>query len=307
MTQTDTEPTPVAAATRTRPTNKPHREGGVLNAFSHGFLILWAAMVVLPLLWAVMSAFKTTKDIGDHPFGLPLHIDLTNFSKAWTTAHIGEFFVHTVGVLVFSLTGTMLLGAMTAYVLARFRFPGNRVIYYLFVAGMAFPVFLILVPLFFVVKGFGVAGIGTYPGMILVYIAYSLPFTVFFLHAFFRTLPGSVAEAALIDGASHTRTFFRIMLPMSKPGLISIGIFNLLGQWNQYLLPLVLNQSGQGPLATGGPLLTQGLADLVVKQDYFGDYGVLFAGLVISMLPVLIAYIIFQRQIQAGLTAGAIK
>ena len=100
---------------------------------------------------------------------------------------------------------------------------------------MSFPVFLALVPLFFVMKNMGL--LDTYHGLILVYIAYSLPFTVFFLTSFFRTLPTAVAEAAMIDGASHTRTFFRVMLPMAKPGLISVGIFNFLGQWNQYMLP----------------------------------------------------------------------
>ncbi len=139
-----------------------------------------------------------------------------------------------------STLGTMLLGSMAAYVLARFEFFGNRFIYFLFVGGMAFPVVMVLVPLFFVTKNLGI--LNTLPGLILVYIAYSLPFTVFFMTSFFRTLPTSVAEAALVDGASHTRTFFQIMVPMAKPGIISIGIFNVLGQWNQYLLPLVLNQ-----------------------------------------------------------------
>ena len=132
----------------------------------------------------------------------------------------------------------MLLGSMAAYVLARYKFWGNRVIYFLFVSGLAFPVFLALVPLFFVVKNLGL--LDTHTGLILVYIAYSLPFTVFFLAAFFKTLPTSVAEAAMIDGCSHTRLFFQVMMPMAKPGLISVTIFNIIGQWTQYLLPLVL-------------------------------------------------------------------
>jgi N-acetylglucosamine transport system permease protein len=207
------------------------------------------------------------------------------------------------------VVGTMLFGSMAAYVLTRFPFPGHRFVYYLFVAGMSFPVFMALVPLFFVLKGFGglavigpYLGLGSRMGLILVYIAYSLPFTVFFLSAFFRTLPTSVAEAALIDGASHTRTFFKIMLPMAKPGIISIGIFNVLGQWNQFLLPLVLNQ-GENPHF----VLTQGLAELAVQQGYAGNWGELFAGLTIAMLPMIAFYAIFQRQVQAGLTAGALK
>ncbi|MET9365539.1 carbohydrate ABC transporter permease [Streptomyces sp. NPDC006632] len=275
-------------------------EGGVLNAFSHAFLLVWALMVGVPLLWALWSSFKTSGDILTHPWSLPTELHFDNWSRAWSKANIGRYFLNTAFVVGFSTVGTMLLGSMAAYVLARFEFPGNRFIYFLFVGGMAFPVVMVLVPLFFVSKNLGI--LNTLPGLVLIYIAYSLPFTVFFMTAFFRTLPTTVAEAALIDGASHTRTFFQIMLPMAKPGIISIGIFNVLGQWNQYLLPLVLNQGD-----TKNWVLTQGLADLAVQQGYQGDWGALFAGLSIAMLPVLAVYVVFQKQVQAGLTAGALK
>jgi N-acetylglucosamine transport system permease protein len=275
-------------------------EGGVLNAFSHVFLAVWALMVGLPLLWALWSSFKSSGDILSHPLSLPTHLHFENWSHAWTKANMGQYFINTIIVVGFSTVGTMLFGSMAAYVLARFEFPGNRLIYFVFVGGMAFPVVMVLVPLFFVTTNLGI--INTLPGLILVYIAYSLPFTVFFMTSFFRTLPTSVAEAAMVDGASHTRTFFQIMVPMAKPGIISIGIFNVLGQWNQYLLPLVLNQGD-----TDKWVLTQGLADLAVQQGYQGDWGGLFAGLSIAMLPVLAVYIVFQRQVQAGLTAGALK
>ncbi|KAB7843792.1 carbohydrate ABC transporter permease [Streptomyces mobaraensis NBRC 13819 = DSM 40847] len=257
-------------------------------------------MVTLPLLWAVMSAFKTDKEIFSSPWSLPKSPDFGAWSRAWSQAHMSEYFLNSIVVVAGSLFGTMLLGAMAAYVLARFDFPGNRFVYYLFVGGMSFPVILALVPLFFVMKN--MALLNTYHGLILVYIAYSLPFTVFFLTGFFRTLPTSVAEAALIDGASHTRTFFQVMLPMAKPGLISVGIFNFLGQWNQYLLPAVLNVGDDDK-----KLLPQGLVALAASQRYKGDWSGLFAGLVIAMLPVLAAYIVFQRQVQSGLTAGALK
>ncbi|MFI0739083.1 carbohydrate ABC transporter permease [Streptomyces sp. NPDC021100] len=276
------------------------REGGVLNVFSHGVLVIWGLMVTLPLLWAVMSAFKTDKEIFSSPWSLPKSPDFGAWGRAWSQAHMSEYFLNSIVVVAGSLFGTMLLGAMAAYVLARFDFPGNRFVYYLFVGGMSFPVILALVPLFFVMKN--MALLNTYHGLILVYIAYSLPFTVFFLTGFFRTLPSSVAEAALIDGASHTRTFFQVMLPMAKPGLISVGIFNFLGQWNQYLLPAVLNVGDDDK-----KLLPQGLVALAASQRYKGDWSGLFAGLVIAMLPVLAAYIVFQRQVQSGLTAGALK
>lgn len=275
------------------------KEGGLLNVFSHGTLVLWAFMVVLPLLWAVMTSFKDDKSILDTPWALPDRLHFENWSRAWTEAHMNEFFLNTVLVVGGSLIGTLVLGSMAAYVLARFEFPGNRFIYFLFVGGMSFPIMLALVPLFYVVNNLGL--LNTVHGLILVYIAYSLPFTVFFLTAFFRTLPTSIAEAAFVDGASHTRTFFQIMLPMAKPGLVSVGIFNFLGQWNQYMLPTVLNTDPDKKV------LTQGLVSLTISQGYKSDWSGLFAGLVMAMLPVLAAYIVFQRQVVQGLTAGAMK
>ncbi|MEU5050417.1 carbohydrate ABC transporter permease [Streptomyces sp. NPDC021096] len=295
---TATPPADRTAAGATR--GRMGSEGTVLNVFSHGVLVLWALMVTLPLLWAVMSAFKTDREIFTSPWALPSGLHFGAWSRAWSQAHMGEYFLNSVVVVAGSLAGTMLLGSMAAYVLARFDFPGNRFVYFLFVGGMSFPVILALVPLFFVMKNMQL--LDTYHGLILVYIAYSLPFTIFFLSGFFRTLPTSVAEAALIDGASHTRTFFQVMLPMAKPGLISVGIFNFLGQWNQYLLPTVLNVGDEDK-----KLLPQGLVALAVSQGYKGDWSGLFAGLVMAMLPVLAAYIVFQRQVQAGLTAGALK
>ncbi|MEE1756507.1 carbohydrate ABC transporter permease [Streptomyces sp. SP18CS02] len=284
---------PAAAAVR------KDGQGAVLNVFSHGMLILWAVMVVLPLLWALMTSFKTDPEIFDRPWGLPDAPHFENWSRAWTEAHMGEYFLNTLIVVAGSLVGTLLFGSMAAYVLARFDFPGNRFLYFLFVGGMSFPVMLALVPLFFVMDNTGL--LNTMHGLILVYIAYSLPFTVFFLTSFFRTLPSSIAEAAMLDGASHTRTFFQVMLPLARPGLISVGIFNFLGQWNQYMLPTVLNTDPEKRV------LAQGLVELSTSQTYKGDYSGLFAGLVIAMLPVLAAYIIFQRQVVAGLTAGALK
>ncbi|MET9390747.1 carbohydrate ABC transporter permease [Streptomyces sp. NPDC006624] len=281
------------------PPRKEKKEGTVLNVFSHGVLVIWAIMVVMPLLWAVMTSFKDDRSIFSSPWSLPDSLHFDNWSRAWTQANMSDYFLNTVLVVGGSLVGTLVLGSMAAYVLARFDFPGNRFIYYLFIGGMSFPIMLALVPLFYVVNNMGL--LNTIHGLILVYIAYSLPFTVFFLTAFFRTLPTSVAEAAFVDGASHSRTFFQIMLPMAKPGLISVGIFNFLGQWNQYMLPTVLNTDPDKRV------LTQGLVQLAVSQGYKGDWSGLFAGLVMAMLPVLAAYIVFQRQVVQGLTAGALK
>jgi N-acetylglucosamine transport system permease protein len=283
-----------------RPRRTPRPEGNVLNVFSHGFLWLWGLMIIIPVAWIVVTSFKTSREIAADPLGLPAVLHWANYVNAWTNGNIGGYFINTIQVMVFSVTGTMLLGAMAAYVLARYEFSGNRIIYFGFAAGMMFPVFLALFPLFKTLKN--VALLNTYTGLVLVYIAYSLPFTVFFLTAFFRTLPTGVAEAAVVDGAGHYRLFFQVMLPMAKPGLIAITIFNIIGQWNQFLLPLVL--LGRNP---EDAMISQGLANLALRQGYEGDAGALFAGTVMAMIPIFIAYVVFQRQIQAGLTAGAVK
>lgn len=267
--------------------------------FSHGFLLLWAAMVVFPLLWAVLSALKTDREIFTSPWRLPSDWQWHNFSRAWQEASIGKYFLNNVIVVTGGLVLTLLLSSVVAYALARFDFPGNRVLYFVFVGGMVFPGFLALVPLFFVVQGFGL--LNTHAGLILVYATHGMSFSVFFLTAFFRTQNKELAEAGLVDGCSHWGVLFRIMLPLARPGLVSIGIFQFLAMWNEYLLPLVLVTDPDKYV------LTQGLANIAVTQGYHSDYSGLFAALTISMLPVLAVYLIFHRQISAGMTAGALK
>ncbi|MGW1776081.1 carbohydrate ABC transporter permease [Streptomyces sp. NPDC002104] len=292
-----------AATGHPRGKNKSGSDGMVLNVFSHGFLAVWAILIILPLVWLVLGSFKTDVQIGESALSWPANWHFDAFPRAWNKG-IGDYFANTLIVMVFSVPLTMLLGSMAAYVLARYPFRGNRPIYYFFVSGAMFPVFLALVPLFFMVKRLDM--LNTFQGLILVYVAYSMPFTVFFMHSFFRTLPTAVHEAAVIDGASHTRIFFQVMMPMAKPGLISVGIFNVLGQWNQYILPSVLMQpqTGSDPERY---MLTQGLIQLQYQMGYETDLPVLFAGVTIAMIPMLVVYLSFQRQIQAGLTSATLK
>jgi N-acetylglucosamine transport system permease protein len=277
--------------------------GRVLNVFSHGFLALWGLLIVFPVGWIVLSAFKNNEEIGSSAWSWPSHWGFDAFTRAWDKG-IGHYLLNTFIVMAISVPLTMLFGSMVAYVLARYDFPGNRFFYYLFVGGAMFPYFLALVPLFFMVKNLHM--LNTYQGLILVYVAYSLPFTTFFMHSFFRTLPTAIHEAAVIDGASHSRVFFQIMMPMAKPGLISVGIFNVIGQWNQYVLPVTLMQQ-QHSTDPDHSMLAQGLVNLALAQGYAGDFPALFAGMVVAMLPVLVVYLSFQRQVQAGLTAGTLK
>ena len=282
-----------------RAPDKRAQEGKRVATTAHIALILWSLLVILPLLWTLLSSFKTTQEILGNPLSLPGKLQFSNYASAWTTAGIGRYFANTVVVVGSALVLVMILGAMCAYVLARFSFRGNRLIYYSMLAGLTFPVFLAIVPLFFVLKNLSL--LNTLPGLIITYVAFALPFTVFFLHSFFKALPGEVYEAAQIDGAGEWRSFFSVMLPMARPGMASVAIFNFLGLWNQFLLPVALNTDSKNYV------LSQGMASFASQAGYAVDFGALFAAVVITVAPVLVVYIIFQRQLQVSVTAGGVK
>jgi N-acetylglucosamine transport system permease protein len=271
----------------------------IVGTVSHTMLTIWSLIVILPLLWTIMTSFKTTTEIFASPFALPEHWNFDNYFKAWTTAGIGNYFLNSVVVVGCALIIVMMLGAMCAYVLARFAFPGSRAIYYLMLAGLTFPIFLAIVPLFFILKNVGL--LNTLPGLIITYVAFALPFTVFFLFSFFKALPNEISEAAALDGAGEWRTFFQVMLPMAKPGLASVLIFNFLGLWNQFLIPVALNTD------TRNYVLSQGLAAFASQAGYAVDFGALFAAVVITVVPVLVIYVIFQRQLQGSVSQGTSK
>ncbi len=262
-------------------------------------LVGWAVIVIFPMIWMIFSSFKTDQELFFSPWAPPMELQWDNFARAWTKAHVGDYLLNTLIVVIPALLLTLIISAMAAYVLARFEFVGRRFLFYMFLSGMLFPVFLALVPLFNLVNQLKM--LNTFHGLILVYIAYSLPFTIFFLTGFFKTLPTEIEESAIMDGANPYQVFFKVMLPMASPGLISMGIFNFLGMWNQYVLPLVLISD------ESKYMLSQGLAFMLFKQFYENDWSALFAALTIIMVPTLIVYITFQKQIQDGITTGALK
>ncbi|MGH8776447.1 MAG: carbohydrate ABC transporter permease [Jiangellaceae bacterium] len=292
----DVQTGPAAERPATTPAGSRRGRVAGINVFSHVALIAWTVLVVVPFVWALVASLKSTGEIFASPWSLPDSPQWGNFARAWELG-VGQYLVNTLVVVTGGVIGTMLFGSMVGYVLAVYKFPGNRFVYYLFAAGMMFPFFLALVPLFFVVKNLGM--ISTYQGLILVYIASSLSFTVFFMHSFFRTLPISIAEAALVDGASHSAVFFRVMLPMAKPGLLGIGIFNVLGQFNQFVIPSFLSPEK--------PVLAQGIATMLASMRFRNDWAALFAALTIAMVPVVVLYLIFYRQIQAGMTGATLR
>ncbi len=268
-------------------------------------LVAYAVLVAYPLAWVVIASLRRSSEISQDPWGLPLEPQWGNYVKAWVgdalsgDLGLAQAFLNSALVTVVSMVFLLLISAMAAYVLARFVFRGSGVLYNIFLFGMMFPVFLGVIPLYLLLNRMGL--LNTYAGLIVAYVAYSLSFTIFILTGFFKTLPGELAEAGAIDGCSRWGVFWRIMLPLARPGLITAGIFDAIGLWNEYPLALVImteNDRITLPLA---------IANLAQKQHYQTDWGALFAGLVIVMAPTLVGYILFQRRITAGLTAGAVK
>ena len=287
------------AAARSERAPRGDGEGRAVRTTSHVVLVIWSVVVLAPLVWTVLSSLKTTGEIFASPFSLPRHPQFVNYVNAWQTAGIGRFFANSVIVVAAALAMTMLFGAMSAYVLARFPFPGRAVVRGLVIAGLTFPVFLAVVPLFFILQQLGV--LNTLTGLVMAYTAYAFPFTVFFLLSFFEDLPGEIAEAAALDGASEWRTFFQIMLPMARPGLAAVAILNFVGLWNQFLLPVVLNSNQDDYV------LTQGMASFASQAGYSVDFGALFAGAVMTIVPVLVVYLVFQRRLQGSVAQGGLR
>jgi len=262
-------------------------------------LLVYAIIVVYPMVWLISVSLQSSYEILTEPWRLTLHPQWRNYADAWQNAQIGQCFFNSIIVTALSMFFILLIGAMAAYALARFVFRGRDAMHTAFTSGMMFPVFLGIVPLYLLLSRLDM--LDNYFGLITAYVAYSLSFTIFVLTGFFKTLPHELAEAGLIDGCSQFSVFWRIMLPLAKPGLITAGIFNFFGIWNEYPLALVIISSNE--LRT----LPLGIANLLMVEHYKTNWGVLFAGLVIVMVPTLLVYLFFQRQITEGLTAGALK
>jgi len=250
------------------------------------------------MCWLFYSSLKNTQEIYASTWSLPRVLHWDNFARAWTKAHVGQYFFNSVVVTSIALVLSVLVASMAAYILARFKFKGNRLILYIFLSGMMIPVQLALVPLIFLAESLGIRNL---LGLCLVYVAFSLPFSVFVLTGFFKTLPSDLADAASIDGCSEFGVFWKVMFPLAKSGLVTVAIFNFLGFWNEYLFALLfLSKESQYTV----PL---GLANLMMVMEYKADWGALFAGLAIVMVPTLIVYILLQNRLTKGITAGALK
>lgn len=276
----------------------------LISALIYTVLLGYLVVVAYPMVWLLYTSLKTDRDIFLEPFTLPAWNDLqwVNFSEAWTKGLFGDYFLNSVIVTAVTVVLSLLFAAMAAYALSRFRFGGSRALFFYFLAGLMIPLQLAIVPLFFQMKAMGL--LNSRIGLLMVYIGFGMPFAVFILTGFFKSLPSSLHESALMDGASELRAFWSIMLPLARPGLITVGIFSFLSTWNEFFMAFMfLSGEGSQTLRT----LPLGLANLTIVSQYRSDWGMAFAGLVLMMLPTMALYALLQRQLTKGITVGALK
>lgn len=266
---------------------------------SKGILYLWCGFSLFAFFWIFISSLKTNREFFTNTWGFFKIPQFSNYAKVWFNYNLGANFFNSVLVVAVSVVGILAVSAPAAYVLARINFPGHRLLERFFILGLGIPYQLLLIPLFFLLFQIGL--VDSVWGLALIYIALSLPFTIYLLIGFFKTLPHELEEAAYIDGCSPMKTFRKIMLPLGQSGIISAAIFNFVGLWNEFLLANTFIQT-QDKFT-----LSLGLYGMQGSMTYTGDWVSLFAGFTVVIIPTLVIYIILSRRIIEGLTLGAVK
>ncbi len=261
------------------------------------FLSALAFVNLYPIGIMMLSSVKTTRDIFMKPFALPTSWKFGNYAEAWTRANFAGYFKNSVLVTALSIVAIILVASMAAYVIARFEFRGRRWLYLYLIAGLALPTRLAIIPIFLLVRSMNLQD--TLSSLVLVYTAGGVAFSLFLLVNFFKKIPRDLEDSARIDGAGPFRIYWSIDLPLLKPAIATVAMFNFIDVWNDFFFPLIL-------LATDAKKTVP-----LGVQAFFGEYTVewdlLFAALNLAVLPVLVVFLAMSRQFIAGLTEGALK
>lgn len=272
---------------------KPEKWGNPLTYF---VALLFIAVCIAPVAYIVLGGFRTNSQITTSPAGLPHPWVVSNYTNVLKSNTFWGEFANSVIVALASSAGIVILGLMVSFVIARYDFKLKSAMYSLFAAGLMFPLVIAITPLYIIIKDLGL--IDTLAGVIIPQIAFGLPTTVIILVPFLRAIPKEIEEAATIDGATRLGFFFRMVLPLSLPGVVTVGILAFIGSWNNYVLPLyMLNTQANFTL----PLGVQAFS-----SQYSVDTAKVLAFTSLAMLPALIFFSIFQKRIVGGLT-GAVK
>lgn len=281
----------------------------LFKIFIYVALITLAISIIIPVAWVFMASIKENSEFYSNPWALPKGVYIQNFIDAFKTAKMGDYMLNSVIVTGLALVILLVVALPASYVLARYKFKGSKLLNNMFMGGLFINVNYIVVPIFLMLvdadkflnatfgSGFFLNNIFI---LALVYASTALPFTIYLLSGFFVTIPKDYEEAAFVDGSGYFRTMISIMMPMARPSIITVILFNFLSFWNEYIISLTL-------LTKDAKTLPVGLMQLMQAQQAAANYGQLYAGLVLVMLPTLILYIMVQKKLTQGMSLGGLK
>ena len=287
------------------------KTGVVSKVVIYIMLVILTITIVIPVAWVFMASVKQNSEFYGNPFALPQGFYLQNFVDAWTKARMGDYFFTSVMITAIALAILLIVALPASYVLSRYKFRGSKLLNTCFMAGLFINVSYIVVPIFLmfvsgdkIVKSiFGHSFFLNNPFMVSVVLASTtLPFTIYLLSSYLATLPKDYEEAAYVDGAGYFTTMVRIILPMAKPSIITVILFNFLAFWNEYIIAMTLLTDPKGPKT-----LPVGLMNLMKAQNAKAEYGQMYAGMVMVMIPTLILYMCVQKKLTQGMTLGGLK
>ena len=274
-------------------------------------LIALAISIIVPVAWVFMASVKENSEFYGNPWNMPKGFYIQNFADAWNKASMGDYMLSSVITTTLSLVILLIVALPAAYYMARFRFKARGFLQTCFMGGLFINVNYIVVPIFLMlvdgdkllkpILGHGIL-LNNLVVLSVIYAATALPFTIYLLSGFFSTLPMDFEEAAYLDGAGCWRTMIQIIFPMARPSIITVILFNFLSFWNEYIIAMTMLTE-----ADGVRTLPVGLMNLTQSQQSAAQYGQLYAGLVLVMLPTLILYICVQKTLTEGMTVGGIK
>lgn len=257
----------------------------------------YTAFAAGPFIWVSMMSLRTTPEISDNPYTFPETFHWEKYAVAWSESDYSVYFWNSVMVTTIAVLAVTIIASMTAHCLARFRFPGNRLILFMIFSTLIFPPQIVMISLFQVLVNYGL--FDTHLGLILVYIALQMPLTVFILEGFFSRLPQDLYDAAKMDGYSNFESYWRLTLPIGLPAIATTVILNFIHIWNEFLFAVVLIASDEKRTLPLGIQKFYG--------DRLEDVGMIATGVMISVIPVILIYIFFSEKMIQGMTAGAVK
>jgi raffinose/stachyose/melibiose transport system permease protein len=260
-------------------------------------IIIFVIYAVFPFLWLVLTSLKTNAELLDNPFSLPNKFQFKNYKEAVTSAGLGQLILNSLIISSIATVINIIFSSMFAYSISRHNFFGSNFLFLMVASGILVPLNALIIPYFAIINYLNLYD--TRIGLILVYCAVGLPVSIYILTEFFKSIPKEIEEAAVVDGCNFLQRYIKIMLPLSVPGLMTAGTFQFILCWNEFIYAMLLTSSKN--------IRTIQFGISYFTNEFFSDYVSMFAAIVISIIPSITVFILFQERVITGLTAGAVK